>query len=184
MRGPSAYNGIVGLRPTTGMISRDGTAPKNLNFDSAGPMARSVTDMALMLSVIGGKDAADPLNLKVWSEEEKRYPAKNGHIDFTKYLDANALKGKKLGVVRDFFGGDPEIDALAEKALADMRKLGATTVDIKLDAAFVEKYLGDGNRKLRRLSDYRCRTTASRPTGSSTSPRSKTRRCRRRWRRS
>lgn len=175
MRGPSAYTGIVGLRATTGMISRDGIAPKNLNFDSAGPMARSVTDMALMLSVIGGKDAADPLNLKVWSEEEKRYPAKNGHIDFTKYLDANALKGKKLGVVRDFFGGDPEIDARAEKALADMRKLGATT-----SISSSTPPLSRSTWATATASCVVCRTTASRPTGSSTSPRSKTRRCRRR----
>ncbi|WP_411888230.1 amidase family protein [Hydrocarboniphaga effusa] len=157
VRGPAAYNGIVGLRPTTGLISRDGIAPKNLNFDSAGPMARSVSDMAQMLSTIAFKDAADELGLRVWDEMGKRYPVKSGHLDFTQYLDAGALKGKKLGIVRNFFGGDPEIDALAEQAIAQMRKLGATTVDIRLDAAFVKHYLGEGNRDIRRLSDYRFR---------------------------
>lgn len=155
VRGPSSYNGIVGLRPTTGLISRDGVAPKNLNFDSAGPMARTVSDMALMLSTIAGRDAADPLNLQVWSEVGKRYPAASGKIDYTQYLDTQSLKGKKLGVVRNFFGGDPEIDALAEAALAKMRGQGATTVDIKLDDQFVADYLGEGNRKIRKLSDYR-----------------------------
>jgi len=157
VRGPASYTGIVGLRPTTGLISRDGIAPKNLNFDSAGPLARTVTDMVQMLSVIAVKDPADPLNMKVWAEMEKRYPVSNGRIDFTKYLDAGALKGKKIGVLRNFFGGDPEIDALAEKALDEMRKLGATTVDIKLDQAFTEMHLEKGMRRLRDLSDYRFR---------------------------
>ncbi|SEP67983.1 amidase [Solimonas aquatica] len=158
VRGPSAYNGVVGIRPTTGLISRDGIAPKNLNFDSAGPMARSVSDAAALLSVIAGEDGgADPLNASVWQEMARRYPVKSGHIDWTKYLQAGALKGRKLGVIRDFFGGDPQIDALAEQALAQMRKLGASTVDIHLDAAFLEKYVGEGNRNIRRLSDYRFR---------------------------
>src|SRR4029079_2756219 len=56
VRGPSSFNGIVGLRPTTGLISRDGIAPKNLNFDSAGPMARTVTDLAIMLNTIAALD--------------------------------------------------------------------------------------------------------------------------------
>ncbi len=60
VRGPAAYTGIVGLRPTTGLISRAGIAPKNLNFDSAGPMARTVTDVALMMNVISFPDAKDP----------------------------------------------------------------------------------------------------------------------------
>jgi amidase len=155
VRGPSSYNGIVGLRPTTGLISRNGIAPKNLNFDSAGPMARTVSDVALMLSTIAGRDPADPLNLTVWGEVKKHYTVINDKIDYTRFLDKQSLKGKKLGVVRDFFGGDPEIDALANTAIAKMRELGATTVDIKLDPAFLDAYLGDGNRKIRKLSDYR-----------------------------
>lgn len=157
VRGPSAYNGIVGIRPTTGLISRDGIAPKNLNFDSAGPMARTVADAAAMLGVIAGEDGADALNVRVWKEIAARYPVKNGHVDWTQYLDAGALKGRKIGVLRDFFGGDPEIDALAEQALVKMRQLGATTVDIRLDADFRARYVGEGNRELRRLSDYRFR---------------------------
>jgi amidase len=152
VRGPSAYNGIVGLRPTTGLISRDGIAPKNLNFDSSGPMARTVTDVAQMLNVMVGPDAADPLSLKVWEQVKQRQGSKP---DYTQYLKANSLQGVRLGVVRDFFGGDPEIDALANAALKQMEALGATLVEIKLDDAFLNSYLNSGSQKIRTLSDYR-----------------------------
>ena len=161
VRGPAAFNGIVGIRPTTGLISRDGIAPKNLNFDTAGPMARTVTDVATMLNVLASPDAADPLNVTVWKEVAKRDAAavKNGksQIDYTRYLKADALKGARLGVVRDFFGGDPEIDALTNTAIGEMKKLGAQTVEITLTPEFVNAYLTDGGRKIRTVSDYRFR---------------------------
>src|SRR5215475_13755608 len=157
VRGPSSYTGIVGLRPTTGLISRAGIAPKNLNFDSAGPMARTVTDLALIMNVLAFRDPKDPKSVEVWGEVEKNDPtAKNG-VDFTKALDKDALKGKKLGVLRDLFEGDPEINALAEKAIASMKDLGATIVDIRLDPAVIEAHLKSGIRKTRDLSDYRFR---------------------------
>jgi amidase len=152
VRGPAAYNGIVGIRPTTGLISRDGIAPKNLNFDSAGPMARTVTDVALMLNVIAFPDEADATGMQVWKEVKKKTP---GKIDYTQHLKKDALKGAKLGIVRDFFGGDPEIDALADAAIKKMHALGATVVEIKLDPIFVEKYLVPGGRDIRKVSDYR-----------------------------
>jgi len=152
VRGPAAYNGIVGLRPTTGLISRDGIAPKNLNFDSAGPMARTVTDVATMLNVIAFSDPSDALSVRTWSEEHRLHGAK---IDFTRYLEKGSLKGAKLGVVRDFFGGDPEIDALAEVAIKKMQSLGAIIVEIKLDPGFLDRYLGTGGRDIRKISDYR-----------------------------
>lgn len=157
VRGPSAYNGIVGIRPTTGLISRSGIAPKNLTFDSAGPMARTVTDVALMLNTIAHYDPKDPASKPVWDEVESRYPIVNGHVDYTQFLKTDALKGKRIGVLRDFFGGDPEIDALTEQALAQMRALGATTVDITLSKDFMDRYVGDGNRYIRRMADYRFR---------------------------
>ena len=157
VRGPASYTGIVGLRPTTGLISRAGIAPKNLNFDSAGPMARTVTDLALMMNVLAFPDPKDPKSMQVWGEVEKIDPtAKNG-VDFTSALDKDALRGRKLGVLRDLFKGDPEVNALAEKAIATMKDLGATMVDIKLDAAFIEAHLKSGVRKMRALSDYRFR---------------------------
>lgn len=157
VRGPAAYTGIAGLRPTTGLISRAGIAPKNLNFDSAGPMARNVTDVALMMNALAFPDPKDPLSVQVWREVEKLDPSAKNGMDFSKALDRNALKGRKLGVLRDLFEGDPEINALAEKAIATMKDLGATIVDIKLDPAFIEAHLKGGIRKTRILSDYRFR---------------------------
>jgi Asp-tRNA(Asn)/Glu-tRNA(Gln) amidotransferase A subunit family amidase len=157
VRGPASYTGIVGLRPTTGLISRAGIAPKNLNFDSAGPMARNVTDLALMLNVLAFRDPKDLKSVETWDAFEKLDPTAKSGVDFTKALDRDALKGRKLGVLRDLFEGDPEINALAEKAIATMKGLGATIVDIKLDPAFVEAHLKSGIRKTRDLSDYRFR---------------------------
>jgi amidase len=123
VRGPASYTGIVGMRPTTGLITRAGIAPKNLNFDSAGPMARTVTDLALMMTVLAFPDPKDPKSVEVWGEVDKRDPSAKDGVDFTKALDKDALKGRKLGVLRDLFDGDPEITALAEKAIATMEDL-------------------------------------------------------------
>jgi amidase len=157
VRGPSAYTGIVGMRPTTGLISRAGIAPKNLNFDSAGPMARTVTDLALMMSVLAFRDPKDSKSVETWGEFEKIDSTVRKGADFTKALDRDALKGRKLGVLRDLFEGDPEITALAEKAIATMKDLGATIVDVRLDPAFIEAHLKSGIRKTRELADYRFR---------------------------
>ena len=154
VRGPAAYTGIVGLRPTTGLISRGGIAPKNLTFDSAGPMARTVTDAALMLNAVAGADRADPLSVEI----NEHYRPAHGHkrgLDFTKYLKKGSLKGVRLGAVRDFFGGDPEIDALAEKALATLRARGAEVVDVTVDPAFLDFYVRNGGANIRTIADYR-----------------------------
>ena len=157
VRGPAAFNGIVGLRPTTGLVSRRGIAPKNLEFDSAGPMARRVTDVAHMLGVMAVADPGDPISVRTWSEASTRYPVVDGHIDYTTFLDATALDGTRVGVVRDLFGGDPEIDAMATEALEQLRALGAILVDVRLDEGFKARYLRDGQREIRRLADYRFR---------------------------
>lgn len=170
VRGPSSYTGIVGLRPTTGLIPRSGIAPKNLNFDSAGPMARSVTDVALMLNVVAMRDATDPLNVEVWAEVDKRDPGARNGVDYTKALDPNAIKGKKFGIARDLFEGDPEIVALAEKAVEDIRKLGGEIVDVKFDENFIENHLRGGVRKMRDLSDYRFREDWEKYLATFTSP--------------
>lgn len=160
VRGPASYTGIVGLRPTTGLISRDGIAPKNLTFDAAGPMARTVTDTAEMLSVVAAPDGgADPLNTEVWGnlppQLQRRVSPRAGTIDYTKFLKKRSLKGVRLGAVRDFFGGDPEIDALAEQALDVMRSRGAEIIDIALDPAFLDFYVRNGGTNIRRIADYR-----------------------------
>jgi amidase len=74
VRGPSSYTGIVGLRPTTGLISRAGIAPKNLNFDSAGPMARNVTDLALMMNVLAFRDPKDPKSVEGGTRSRRSIP--------------------------------------------------------------------------------------------------------------
>ena len=157
VRGPASFNGIVGLRPTTGLISRDGIAPKNLTFDTAGPMARTVTDLALMLGVIAAPDAADELNQQVWPEIAGRHPLRGGRVDYTAFLDSGALGGARLGVVRDFFGGDPEIDRLAEASLDVMEALGAELVEVEIPQKILDQYLGEGGREIRRVADYRFR---------------------------
>ena len=151
VRGPASFTGIVGLRPTTGLISRDGIAPKNLNFDTAGPMARTVTDAAILLTAIAGPDPADPdgLSLEVFAAHPGGAAAER--LDYTQFLERGALRGARLGVARDYFGGDPEIDALAEAAIDTLRELGAVIVDpVTFDGSFV-----DG---VRRIADYRFRT--------------------------
>jgi Asp-tRNA(Asn)/Glu-tRNA(Gln) amidotransferase A subunit family amidase len=120
-------------------------------------MARNVTDIALMMNVLAFPDPKDAKSVQVWGEVEKINPAAKNGVDFTKALDRDALRGRKLGVLRDLFEGDPEINALAEKAIATIKGLGATMVDIKLDAAFIEAHLKSGIRKMRALSDYRFR---------------------------
>jgi amidase len=162
VRGPSAFNGIVGLRPTTGLVSRAGIAPKNLEFDTAGPMARTVTDLTLLLNVIAGPDPADPLSLQTYqaaptSIRTSRGDGRGAYADFTPFLKPGALKGARLGVVRDFFGGDPAIDRLADTALADMRKLGATMVEVKLDPALLDFYVTNGGPNIRTPADHRFR---------------------------
>ncbi|NNE36908.1 MAG: amidase [Gammaproteobacteria bacterium] len=157
VRGPAAFNGIVGLRPTTGLISRDGIAPKDLEFDSAGPMARTVTDVAYMLSSIAVEDLADPASGPVWTEVRNRYDVVDGHVDYTNYLDNQAIQGKRIGVVRTLFGGDAEIDAMAKEALKVIESLGGILVDVELSDDFITRYLGEGSRYIRRTADYRFR---------------------------
>ncbi len=155
VRGPASFNGIVGLRPTTGVISRSGIAPKNLNFDTAGPLARTVTDVAILLSVLAGPDEGDPLSVEVFRRAPAAMKSGDRYTDFTPFLAPGALRGARLGVLRNFFGGDPEIDALANAAITAMRDLGAEIVDVRLDPAFFDFYVKNGGTNIRRISDYR-----------------------------
>lgn len=120
IRGPAAANGLVGIKPTLGLTSRDGIIPLALSFDTGGPLARSVTDAAIALGIMAGIDPADPATL----ESEG-----NTFKDYTQFLDEDALDGAVIGVGRDFFGRNPEVDALIEEAIATMESLGATIVD-------------------------------------------------------
>ena len=123
VRGPSTANGIVGLKPTHGLLSRDGIIPLALSFDMAGPMARHVYDIAVMLNVMTGIDPADPATQK----SEGRVEA-----DYTAALDPDALRGARIGIARDFLGQDGQVDWVIEASLETMRKAGATVVDVRL----------------------------------------------------
>jgi len=122
IRGPSTANGIAGLKPTHGLLSRDGIIPLALSFDTGGPMARSVYDLAVSLGVMTGIDPADAATKK----SDGRF-----ETDYTKYLKADALKGARIGVARDFLGQDGDVDWVIEAALDAMRRQGATMVDVR-----------------------------------------------------
>ena len=120
VRGPSSANGIAGLKPTRGLMSRDGIIPLGLSYDTAGPMARSVYDVAAALGAMTGVDKADPAT----------GPSKgNFETDYTKFLKIGALKGARIGIARDFMGQDPETDRVVEEAIVTLKKLGAIIVD-------------------------------------------------------
>jgi amidase len=123
VRGPSTANGIAGLKTTMGLVSRDGVIPLALSFDTVGPMARSVYDVAAMLSVIAGVDPADAAT----KAGEGRSVA-----DYTQSLKADALTGARIGIARDFLGQDTDVDWAMESSLETMRKRGATIVEVRL----------------------------------------------------
>lgn len=129
IRGPSSFAGLVGIKPTLGLTSRDGIIPLALSVDVGGPMARTVTDAAIGLGVMAGVDPSDPATLQ-----------SQGQIveDYTQFLDIDALQGARIGVARDYFGGNAEVDAIVENAIAAMEAAGATTVDFNYPEFVVE----------------------------------------------
>jgi amidase len=118
---PASVNGIVGIKPTVGLVSRSGIIPISKTQDTAGPMARTVKDAALLLGVLAGIDPADAIT----SESEGK-----SFTDYTKFLDANALKGKRIGVEKKPQGNNQFINALFDKALNQLKESGATIVEI------------------------------------------------------
>ena len=128
IRNPSSANGIVGLKPTHGLLSRDGIVPYALSFDTGGPMARNVTDLAIALGVMTGVDAADAATKK----SEGKFLT-----DYTPFLKKGSLKGVRLGVARDFTGKDAGTDQVFEAALATLKQLGAEIVDPVLYPAYL-----------------------------------------------
>jgi amidase len=122
IRGPSTANGIVGLKPTHGLLSRTGIIPLSLTFDTGGPMARSISDVAVALGIMTGVDPADTATKK----SEGRFST-----DYTQDLKTDALKGARIGIARDFLGADPDVDWVIEASLDAMRKAGATILDIR-----------------------------------------------------
>ncbi|HXG45123.1 MAG TPA: amidase [Gemmatimonadales bacterium] len=118
---PAAANGIVGLKPTIGLVSRSGIIPIAHSQDTAGPMARTVTDAAILLGVLAGADPRDPAT---------RAAAPQGITDYTRSLQPGGLEGIRLGVARKrFFGYHDGTDRLIEAAIEVLRGLGATVID-------------------------------------------------------
>ena len=123
IRGPSSHNALVGIRSSMGLTSRDGIVPLYFDHDIGGPMARSVADAAIVLSVIAGHDAADP----VTAEGVDSIPD-----SYTEFLQADALNGARFGVVRqlsDRENADPEVKVVFEQAVVNLRSNGAEIVD-------------------------------------------------------
>jgi amidase len=117
---PASYMGLVGMRPTVALISRRGIVPISFSQDTAGPMARNVTDLAMLLTVIAGSDPADPASKE--SDAHK--------VDYLKGLSRDALRGARLGVVRSVRGYDDQTANVFNAALAVMKQQGATLVEI------------------------------------------------------
>jgi Asp-tRNA(Asn)/Glu-tRNA(Gln) amidotransferase A subunit family amidase len=123
VRAPSAHNALVGLRPTVGLVSTAGMTPNNSVRDTTGPMARSVADLVILLDVMAGLDPEDPVTARA---EGHRLPT------YTGQLKTDALKGARLGVLRQVFGPavtDPRIIAQFETTLAELKAAGAEIVD-------------------------------------------------------
>ncbi len=117
---PSNVNGLVGMKPTVGLVSRTGIVPIAHSQDTAGPMARTVADLAALLTVLAGSDPADAATTT---------PARR-QADYTQALDPNGLRGARIGIVRNrLFGSHAATDALANAAIDLMRRQGATIVD-------------------------------------------------------
>lgn len=117
---PSSANGLAGLKPSVGLVSRTGIVPISHSQDTAGPMARTVRDVAILLGAMAG---ADPRDSATADSQRKQFP------DYTRFLDPAGLKGARLGVVRKYFGFNDAVDKLMDSLLDEMKRAGAEIVD-------------------------------------------------------
>jgi amidase len=113
-------NGIIGIKPTIGLISRTGVIPISHTQDTAGPMARTVRDAAILLGVLAGFDPEDK------ATEESRGKS---FADYTQYLDPKGLQGARIGIVRKLFGFHSMVDAISNHAIDIMKQQGAMIID-------------------------------------------------------
>lgn len=120
---PSAVNGLVGIKPTVGLVSRDGIIPISASQDTAGAMARSVADATALLGAMAGSDPADPAT----AEADQR-----GSSDYRAHLKPDALRGARIGVLRASMGFHPGVDAVMEQAIAQLRAAGAEVLDASI----------------------------------------------------
>jgi amidase len=159
---PSSFCGIVGIKPTVGLLSRSGIIPISKTQDTAGPMARTVRDAAILLGALTGIDADDAVTNNSKGKAQK---------DYTQYLDANGLKGKKIGIEKSFLKGHEGVVGLYKQAIDILKQQGATVIEIelvkdtnKLGEAEntvlhyefkdgVNRYLSTANAKVKTLAD-------------------------------
>lgn len=121
---PSSMCGLVGIKPTVGLVSRGGIIPISHTQDTAGPMARTVRDAAILLGALTGVDPRDPATAQAKAE-----------TDYTRFLHIDGLKGARLGVVKNLLGQDPHVDAVIRPALDLLKARGATLVEVELTPA-------------------------------------------------
>lgn len=117
---PSSSNGLAGIKPTVGLVSRSGIVPISHSQDGAGPMCRTVRDAAILLGALTGVDSEDSATAASSGKSK---------TDYAQYCDPNGLKGARIGVARKYFGFNDAVDALMEEALDVMKRQGATLVD-------------------------------------------------------
>ena len=156
---PSSINGIVGLKPTVGLVSRSGIIPISATQDTAGPMCRTVADTAVMMNVIVGPDSAN-------SETFRR----SDRWDYASFLKIDGLRGARIGVARDYWGRNATVDKVMNAALEAMKRAGAELIDVRFpnrskfgDAEFLvlkyefkdglEKYLRQRGSRHKTLDD-------------------------------
>ncbi len=159
---PSGINGLVGIKPTLGLWSRDGIIPIAHSQDTAGPMARTVTDAAILLGALAEFDTKDaPANL----------PIGTIHSDYTQFLSDSGLKGARIGVASNFFGFHSEVDKVIRRAIEDMKDAGAEIIgDLKLEGrsewgkaewtVLITELKADLNSYLATRSDLKVKTLA------------------------
>ena len=117
---PSSSNGLAGIKPTVGLVSRGGIIPISHSQDGAGPMCRTVRDAAILLGALTGVDPDDPATTA---------SAGKAQTDYAQYCDPDGLKGARIGVARKYFGFNDSVDALMERSLDVLKKAGAILVD-------------------------------------------------------
>ncbi len=117
---PSSINGVVGIKPTVGLVSRTGVIPISHSQDTAGPMGRTVRDAATLLGAIIGVDPED---------KASGLSKGKSFVDYTRFLDSNGLKGARIGVVRNYFGFHEGVDVAINDAIGIMKKSGAIIID-------------------------------------------------------
>jgi len=124
IRSPASACSLAGIRPTIGLVSRGGIIPYSLTQDAAGPMARTVTDAAKMLNVLAGYDPGDMATAWSVGRIEK---------DYAKHLKKEGLKGRRIGILRSYFGTQPvhqEVNAVSNRAIEDCKKMGAALIEL------------------------------------------------------